>query len=90
MYLKMGMKVPAPQGKQWRELVEQRNLKHNNQPRVDTLRANEAIIEVVSKIERDVKLIQALTRQTMTDEENIDARQARKAKKKRKRKKRKR
>ena len=82
-YLKMGLKVPAPQGKRWRDLVEERNLKQNKGYKQDSIRANRAIIDAITQIEKDVMTVQVITRQQGDDDETIQAMQARRAKKKR-------
>ncbi len=79
-YIKIGLKIPAPQGKMWRDLIQQRNSKQNIKPGEDHIEALSTITQAINQIEQDLQTTKTFTRQY---QHRIDAMQVRRVKKKR-------
>ena len=60
-YLKPGMKVPAPYGQQWRQLMKQKNLKYKDKTKKQVIQANHMIMQAIHNTMEGIKAVQALT-----------------------------
>ena len=81
-YLKLGLKIPAPHGRQWRDLMKEKNLKYNEKNKKIIIQAHHMVLEAINQTAEGVKAVEALARHW--DKQEIEAHQARKVKKRRK------
>lgn len=81
-YLKVGLKIPAPHGRKWRELIDEKNLKQSDLNKMRVVQANHLVIEAIARTIEGVKAMDQLIKY-WDKQDKLEANQARKAKKKR-------
>lgn len=61
-YLTPGMRVPAPHGKQWRDMMDEKNLKHSKHHKMRIIQTNHAIRQAVLNTMEGVRAVEHLIR----------------------------
>lgn len=76
-YLKPGLKIPAPQGPRWRELMEEKNLKYSETNKKRVIQANHMIKEAIHSTAEGIRAVEALMKH-WDAQDTIEAYQAKK------------
>jgi site-specific DNA-cytosine methylase len=77
LYLKPGLKIPAPHGKQWRDLMYSKNLKYSKYNKQTIIKANHMIKQAIHNTAEGIKAVEALTKH-WDSQEKIEAHAAKK------------